>query len=141
MLGVGKKEADRKLEGDKNGGMGEEGIRRESKGMGKGKGEGEGRRGREKGREKGRGKGMGDEGRGWGYGKEGGWGKGMGNEGCGKGKWDGDWEGGLGIGLRFETQVNGRVSRMGVLGLKVFPSTSMDASNDGLSVVGTPDST
>ena len=51
----------------------------------------------------------------------------------------------LGIGPGFETQVNGRVSQMGGgggggLGLKVFPSTSMDASNDGLSMVGTPDS-
>ena len=44
---LGKKEVDRKLEGDKNGGMGEEGVRREGKGMGNGKGEGEGR-GREK---------------------------------------------------------------------------------------------
>ena len=41
---LGKKEVDRKLEGDKNGGMGEEGVRREGKGMGKGKGEGEGKR-------------------------------------------------------------------------------------------------
>ena len=115
---LGKKEVDRKLEGDKNGRMGEEGIRREGNGMGKGKGEGEGR-----GRKKGRGKGMGDEGRGWGCGKEGGWGKGMRNEGCGKGKWDGDWEGGLGTGPRFETQVDGRVSRMGgfrVEGLSLY---------------------
>ena len=52
----------------------------------------------------------------------------------------------MGIGKGFgnraevETQVDGRVSRMGVLGLKVFPSSSMDASNDGLCMVGTPDS-
>ena len=80
-------------------------------------------KGREKGRgrKKGRGKGMEDRGRG--RGKEGGWGKGMGNEGCGKGKWDGDWEGGLGTGPRFETQVDGRVSRMGgfrVEGLSLY---------------------
>ena len=42
---LGKKEVDRKLEGDKHGGIGEEGTGRESKGMGEkeeGEGEGEG---------------------------------------------------------------------------------------------------
>ena len=115
---LGKKEVDRKLEGDNNGGMGEDGIRKEGKGMGKEKGEGEGR-----GRDKRRGKGMGDKGKGWACGKEGVWGKGMGNEGCGKGKWDGDWEGGLGTEPRFETQVDRRVSWMGrfrVEGLSLY---------------------
>ena len=37
---LGKKEVDRKLEGDKNGGMGEEGIRREGKGEEEGEGNG-----------------------------------------------------------------------------------------------------
>ena len=87
---------------------------------------------------------MGDEGRGWGCGKEGGWGKGWGKgwgmRDVGKGRRWGLGRGCLGTGLGFQTQINGRISRMGVLGLKVFPSTSMDASNDGLSMVGTPDS-
>ena len=61
----------------------------------------------------------------------------MGNEGLGRGMGEGSvWKHGRG----FETQVNGRVCWMGGLGSKVFPSTSMDASNDGLSMVGTPDS-
>ena len=84
---LGKKEVDRKLEGDKNGGMGEEGIRRE-KGRRGGKGEGEGE-------ENG------------GCEKEGEWGKGcgMGNERCGiggnradvrnPGRWKGKSNGGF----------------------------------------------
>ena len=56
------------------------------------------------------------------------------------------WEGEVGLGLvgtgpRFETQVDGRVSR--IEGFRVeglIPSTSMDVINDRLSMVGTPDS-
>ena len=131
--------------------------------MGKWEGRGQGGRvrgwgnGREKGRgkvrEKGRGKGMGERKGDGDVGKKGDGGKEMGDVGRkedrGKGWGVRDVERGrdmgigkgcLGTGLGFETQVNGRVSQMGVLGLKVFPSTSMDASNDGLSMVGTPDS-
>ena len=80
-----KNEVDRKLEGDKNGGMREEGIRTEGKGMGKRKREGEG-----KGWKKGRG-GLEDEGRGWGCRKKGGEGKGWGMRDVGSGS-------GMGIG-------------------------------------------
>ena len=50
---------------------------------------------------------MGDEGRGWGCGKEGGWGKEWGMRDVGRGR------GCLETGPGFETQVNGRVSRIG----------------------------
>ena len=59
-----------------------------------------------------------------------------GEMGRGRGEEGGAWEQGRG----FETQVNGGVSQMGGFGSKVFPSTSMDESNDELSMVGTPDS-
>ena len=64
-----------------------------------------------------------------------------------RGTWDRGWGRGKrkGVaweqGLEFETQVNGRVSQIGGrggLGEKVSPL--MDANNDGLSMVGAPDS-
>ena len=78
---LGKKEVDRKLEEDKNGGMGEEGIRREGNGMRKGEGGGNG------------------GGRGWACRKEGGWGKGMSDvgRGSGMGIGKGVWEQGRGL--------------------------------------------
>ena len=88
--------------------MGEEGTGREGKGMGKGKGEGEGEW-----------NGMGDEGRG--CGKEGGWGKEWRMRDVGRGM--GIGKGCLGTGPGLETQVNGRVSRMGgfrVEGLSLY---------------------
>ena len=71
----------------------------------------------------GEGKGMGDEGRGWGCGKEGGWGKGWGMRDVGRERGIGIGKGCLGTGPGFETQVNGRVSRIGgfrVEGLSLY---------------------
>ena len=55
--------------------------------------------------------------------------------------WEGEVRWGLvGTGPRLETQIDGRVNQMEGFRVEGLSSTSMDASNDGLSMVGTPDS-